>query len=185
MKRKHIDLSDIKDDEMDKTGSFTDLMTRSERKRHKEIDNQEIFNVEESVSETKENKDIKKNLLTKATNRKKDKMDVEDIIKEKIDKIEVESGSSKSSKSLVFTFLLSVASLSWFICCLLLDLYTIRKTIVAGFITLLLIIIMTIIFNSKKTKGWLVIYYIMFLGYLFYNIIIITGYYQNLLHLLQ
>ena len=28
-KERYIDLSDIKDDELDKTGSFTDLMSRS------------------------------------------------------------------------------------------------------------------------------------------------------------
>lgn len=32
-KERLIDLSDIKDDELDKTASFTDLMTRSERKK--------------------------------------------------------------------------------------------------------------------------------------------------------
>lgn len=35
MKAKNIDLSDIKDNDLDKTSSFTDLMTRSERKNRK------------------------------------------------------------------------------------------------------------------------------------------------------
>ena len=33
MDKRIIDLSDIKSDELDKTASFTDLMSRSERKR--------------------------------------------------------------------------------------------------------------------------------------------------------
>ena len=32
--KRYIDLSDIKDDELDKTGSFTDLMSRTEKKAH-------------------------------------------------------------------------------------------------------------------------------------------------------
>ena len=35
MKTRNIDLSDIKDNDLDKTSSFTDLMTRSERKNRK------------------------------------------------------------------------------------------------------------------------------------------------------
>ena len=34
-REKIIDLSDIKEDELDKTASFTDLMSRSERRKRK------------------------------------------------------------------------------------------------------------------------------------------------------
>ena len=40
-KERYIDLSDIKDDELDKTASFTDLMSREEKKRRKRIKEEE------------------------------------------------------------------------------------------------------------------------------------------------
>ena len=40
-KGRYIDLSDIKDDELDKTASFTDLMSREEKKRRKRIKEEE------------------------------------------------------------------------------------------------------------------------------------------------
>ena len=36
MKNRNIDLSDIKENDLDKTSSFTDLMTRSQRKNRNE-----------------------------------------------------------------------------------------------------------------------------------------------------
>ncbi|MBQ9318565.1 MAG: hypothetical protein IJR82_02920 [Bacilli bacterium] len=54
-KERIIDLSDIKEDELDKTASFTDLMSRSERrKRRKEKEKQEN-DVEITEINTKEN----------------------------------------------------------------------------------------------------------------------------------
>ena len=41
MNKKIIDLSDIKSDELDKTASFTDLMSRSERKARKRLKEEE------------------------------------------------------------------------------------------------------------------------------------------------
>ena len=43
-KERLIDLSDIKDDELDKTASFTDLMTRSERKKREKEKEKKILN---------------------------------------------------------------------------------------------------------------------------------------------
>ena len=60
MSRKRLDLSDIKDSELDETSTFTDLMTRKERKnRKKNINMYEDENVnsdvdiEEMISEKK------------------------------------------------------------------------------------------------------------------------------------
>lgn len=63
---KYIDLSDIKDDELDKTGSFTDLMSRTEKKEH------ERMKEEEKTRELKEilmNDDDKKEI--KQANKRK------------------------------------------------------------------------------------------------------------------
>ena len=87
-KERLIDLSDIKDDELDKTASFTDLMTRSERKKRekekkknienikidKDITNDNIVdnlnienvsdveNIEEVLSQTKQYEDLTKTI---------------------------------------------------------------------------------------------------------------------------
>ena len=58
MNKKRIDLSDIKENDLDKTSSFTDLMSRSER-RKREIKNEEKFldsnnnDIEDMVQEKK------------------------------------------------------------------------------------------------------------------------------------
>ena len=57
-KERFIDLSDIKEDELDKTASFTDLMSRSERrKREKEKKKKNIdeINIEDTKIEKKDN----------------------------------------------------------------------------------------------------------------------------------
>ena len=57
MKSKKIDLSDIKENDLDKTSSFTDLMTRRERKnRHKIYEELDTLQKQEEVKE--ENIDI-------------------------------------------------------------------------------------------------------------------------------
>lgn len=54
MNRKTIDLSDIKENDIDKTSSFTDLMTRSERKnRMLEKEKYDIDDIENMIDERK------------------------------------------------------------------------------------------------------------------------------------
>jgi len=68
-KERYIDLSDIKDDELDKTASFTDLMSREEKKKRKRIKE------EEKTRELKEilmNDEDKKELKKKKKKKKKE-----------------------------------------------------------------------------------------------------------------
>ena len=68
MKNHYVDLSDIKDNDMDKTASFTDLMSRSEKLEHKRLKE------EEKTRELKEilmNEDDKKKLMKEERKRKK------------------------------------------------------------------------------------------------------------------
>lgn len=65
MVKRNIDLSDIKEKELDKTASFNDLMTRSERKRK----NNDIDDIEAMVNEKRKsskslykNEDMEENL---------------------------------------------------------------------------------------------------------------------------
>ena len=62
MNKRKIDLSDIKENDLDKTSSFTDLMSRSERKmRKKQLTEEDIDNtidtnnndIEEMIDEKK------------------------------------------------------------------------------------------------------------------------------------
>lgn len=60
MKNKKIDLSDIKDNDLDKTSSFTDLMSRTERKKRKlekeqyiDKTNDNLNDIEEMINEKK------------------------------------------------------------------------------------------------------------------------------------
>ena len=65
-KERYIDLSDIKDDELDKTGSFTDLMSRSELKKHnrkKEEQTQELKEILNIDDDEKLDKEKKKKIL--------------------------------------------------------------------------------------------------------------------------
>ena len=52
MNKKKIDLSDIKKDDLDKTSSFTDLMSRNERKKRMKEKNNDV---EEMLKEKKKN----------------------------------------------------------------------------------------------------------------------------------
>lgn len=60
-KERYIDLSDIKDDELDKTASFTDLMSREEKKKRKQIKEEEkTRELKEILMNDEEKKELKK-----------------------------------------------------------------------------------------------------------------------------
>lgn len=72
MNKKTIDLSDIKENDLDKTSSFTDLMTKKEKKTREKYIN-DFDDIEDMISEKKKStkdltediKKIKKELITK------------------------------------------------------------------------------------------------------------------------
>ena len=60
-KGRYIDLSDIKDDELDKTASFTDLMSREEKKKRKRIKEEEkTRELKEILMNDEDKKELKK-----------------------------------------------------------------------------------------------------------------------------
>ena len=60
-KNRYIDLSDIKDDELDKTASFTDLMSREEKKKRKRIKEEEkTRELKEILMNDEDKKELKK-----------------------------------------------------------------------------------------------------------------------------
>lgn len=84
-KNRYIDLSDIKEDEIDNTATFTDLMSREEKKKRKRIKE------DEQTRELKEilmNDDDKKELRKKEKKIEKEKRRLEKVAKKEInDKI--------------------------------------------------------------------------------------------------
>ncbi len=59
MRKKNIDLSDIKENDLDKTSTFTDLMSRKERKKMKKYNNEEkLIKDKKTVSREEKNKEI-------------------------------------------------------------------------------------------------------------------------------
>ncbi len=102
MDKKKIDLSDIKSDDLDKTASFTDLMTRAERKRRKlEKENKEYAekikendDIEEMVEERKKStkdltKDLQKVNELYENDSKKEKEKKEEELEESISKTQI------------------------------------------------------------------------------------------------
>ena len=88
-----LDLSDIKENDLDKTSSFLDLMSRSERKIRKqekelELEKSDIDDIEEMVEERKKStKDLTKDLKKandEIDNSKKESIDNDDISKTQI-----------------------------------------------------------------------------------------------------
>ena len=60
-KERYIDLSDIKDDELDKTASFTDLISREEKKKRKRIKEEEkTRELKEILMNDEDKKELKK-----------------------------------------------------------------------------------------------------------------------------
>lgn len=86
--KRYIDLSDIKDDELDKTGSFTDLMSRTEKKAH------ERMKEEEKTRELKEilmNDDDKKEERKRLKKERKKEKKKEKIIEKEEKRLEKEA----------------------------------------------------------------------------------------------
>ena len=103
MDKKKIDLSDIKSNDLDKTASFTDLMTRAERKRRKlEKENKEYAekikendDIEEMVEERKKStkdltKDLQKVNELYENDSKKEKEKKEEELEESISKTQIQ-----------------------------------------------------------------------------------------------
>ena len=71
-KNRYIDLSDIKEDEMDKTASFTDLMSREELKERKRIKEEEqTRELKEILMNDDDKKELRKELKKKEKREKR------------------------------------------------------------------------------------------------------------------
>ena len=88
-KNRYIDLSDIKDDDLDKTGSFTDLMSRAEKKEHerKKLE-EETRELKEILMNDEEKKELRKKKKKEKRKKKEENNEIENIEPIKEEKIE-------------------------------------------------------------------------------------------------
>jgi len=94
MSKKKIDLSDIKNNDLDETASFTDLMTRKERLNRKKehIDSNDI---DDMINEKRKNTEELTKELEKAKKEFNEEIKVEKIVKRKKEDIEENLGKTQ------------------------------------------------------------------------------------------
>lgn len=83
--KKKIDLSDIKELDLDKTSTFTDLLSKKERIKRNKLDKDEINDIEDMIKERKRStKDLTEQVETARKLRKKETFKDEDLDKTKV-----------------------------------------------------------------------------------------------------
>ena len=221
-KKRYIDLSDIKEEEMDKTASFTDLMSREELKERKRIKEEEqtrelkeiLMNDEDKKELKKEKKRKEKrekkiakeekrleNIATKEINGKikdnslEDDEDLKDLTKtQKLldltneikvsmlnnvdDNIKVEK-KKLGIGNIVISDLLIIISLAFYIYSILFTNYQDSQLylLIGGLIILSMIMFFCISIISGKilSKVFSVLIYLIFIGYILFNLILVLG----------
>ena len=205
MKDRFIDLSDIKDDEMDKTASFTDLMSRSERKKRakekmntdkdndidtKEIVNNTIDNSEleiDSVSEIESTNEILENTkqyedLTKTID--KDIKIKDNIFKKEIEynhDDELEEDYKLFNTGLIVTngFFLLISTFIFIYSCIFTNNLNKEKLLIIdliGISSMYFIFGLSIITNKSFSKFLSILNYLIFIAFTAFNILITLNY---------
>ena len=221
-KGRYIDLSDIKDDELDKTASFTDLMSREEKKRRKRIkeeeqtrelkeilmndDDKKELKKEKKKQERLEKKILKeeKRLEKVATKEINDKIkdntlvddeDLKDLTKTqrlldltneiKVSMLNNVDENIKTEKkkfgigNIVISDLLIIISLAFYIYSILFTNYQNNELylLIGGLIILSMIMFFCISIISSKTisKVFSILIYLIFTGYVLFNLILVLG----------
>ena len=205
MKDRFIDLSDIKDDEMDKTASFTDLMSRSERKKRakekmntdkdndidtKEIVNNTIDNSEleiDSVSEIESTNEILENTkqyedLTKTID--KDIKIKDNIFKKEIEynhDDELEEDYKLFNTGLIVTngFFLLISTFIFIYSCIFTNNLNKEKLLIIdliGISSMYFIFGLSIITNKSFSKFLSILNYLIFIAFTTFNILITLNY---------
>ena len=209
-RNRYIDLSDIKDDDLDKTASFTDLMSRSEKKEH------ERKKIEEETQKLKEilmNDEDKKELKKREKKKKKESRKRE-IENKKIEerKENIESNLSKTQKiidltneiklsmlnnveenintddkeekkfkigNIVVTDFLIIISLAYYIYTIIFTNINISQLylLIGGAIIISMIFLFCLSIISKRilSKIFSILIYLIFIGYILFNLILVFG----------
>ena len=221
-KNRYIDLSDIKEDEMDKTASFTDLMSREELKERKRIKEEEqTRELKEILMNEDDKKELKKEKKKKEKHEKKiakeekrlesiatkeindkikdntlvDDEDLKDLTKTqklldltneiKVSMLNNVDENIKVEKkkfgigNIVISDLLIIISLAFYIYSILFTNYQNNQLylLIGGLIILSMIMFFCISIISSKTlsKVFSVFIYLIFIGYILFNLILVLG----------
>ena len=192
MNKRRIDLSDIKENDLEKTSSFTDLMSRSERKKRikdKELDitNDSNVDIEEMIKERKRNtKDLTIELekINKEQNKKTEdieenlgktqileltrqmKFNVNDNIKEE---------RKKGYNYITFIGIFILIALAYFIYSLLFTNYFDNEMfLLINCCTILLMFLLfgiTLLTTKRNNKFLSILNFIILLGYIAFNVL--------------
>ena len=218
----YIDLSDIKEDEMDKTASFTDLMSREELKERKRIKEEEqTRELKEILMNDDDKKELRKELKKKEKREKRiakeekrlesiatkeindkikdntlvDDEDLKDLTKTqklldltneiKVSMLNNVDENIKVEKkkfgigNIVISDLLIIISLAFYIYSILFTNYQNNQLylLIGGLIILSMIMFFCISIISSKTlsKVFSVFIYLIFIGYILFNLILVLG----------
>ena len=215
-KNRYIDLSDIKEDEMDKTASFTDLMSREELKERKRIKEEEqTRELKEILMNDDDKKELRKELKKKEKREKRiakeekrlesiatkeindkikdntlvDDEDLKDLTKTQklldlTNEIKVSMLNNVEKKkfgigNIVISDLLIIISLAFYIYSILFTNYQNNQLylLIGGLIILSMIMFFCISIISSKTlsKVFSVFIYLIFIGYILFNLILVLG----------
>lgn len=178
MKKNKIDLSDIKTNDLDDTGTFTDILSKKEMK--------EMDDIEEMLNEKKRNtKDLTKE-VEKANKIVKDEIedtkvfDIDEekkkVKKEKSKKVKVkkdkETKKTPSFITDVGTFIIVVVG--YFIYCLLYtNFYDNKKLLLVSIVSIILIFILyafSILFSNKITRILVIVIFILLIMFVSINV---------------
>lgn len=195
-KEKLIDLSDIKDNELDKTASFTDLMSRSERrKREKEKNdnnkNENIINdnvaeipelnIQKSI-ENNENLNTNEieNILNETNNYNDNSDTIDDEIETKQDN-ELDFTNKKYGSGIIITMaLFLIISISIFLYYILFTHYLDKNKYLyidcLSLLSMFFLFGLSIIVSRKFSKFISILNYIIFIAYIGFNSLLFIQY---------
>ena len=192
----YIDLSDIKENELDKTASFTDLMSRSERKqREKEKQNEQTQNNNETISKLLNNLNDKnkitennnfsinsENIVDNFHKIQQDLNIINESNQEEFD--DIDNIINKKRKypvgNLIVTAFLNIISIIYFIYSVYYtDILNRNKFLIINSIIILsmaFIFCLSLISNKKICKIFCILNYIVITGYIAFNVLLTLGY---------
>ena len=198
MNKKTVDLSDIKEFDLDKTSSFTDLMTRSERKKRKLEKEEEIINksnnndIEDMVEERKRStKDLTielekaKKEYNKNTEEKEEKLENTQILEltrqMKFNLNEnIKEERKKGYNYITFIGVFILIALAYFIYALIFTNYLDNEMFLlidSGIILLMFLLFGITILTTKRNNKFLsILNFLILLGYIAFNVLNILGY---------
>lgn len=199
MNKRIIDLSDIKENDLDKTSSFTDLMSRSERRKRKN-EKENVFldsnnnDIEEMIEERKKStKDLTIELEKAQNEYKKQTEEKEEILgntqileltrqmKFNINE-NIKEERKKGYNFITFIGIFILIALAYFIYSLIFTNYLdngMFLLIDCGIILLMVLLFGISIVTTKRNNKFLsVLNFLILIGYIVFNVLTVLGYFK-------